>query len=132
MRLSFILLTAASAQALQGRASIVQFHDALLAGQDARDALDQLELMETGVGATPDVLTYALVASALLDADLEAEADDVLARGAAYSKKRAAYRKPTKRGVVAAAAASLGQPLHEDEQRTSTCSPSRSRTACSR
>jgi hypothetical protein len=120
-----ILLTAASVTSLQGRPAVVQFHEALLAGLDARDALARLESMEN---ATPDVVTYALVASSLLDADLEAEADDVLARGAAYSKKRAAYRKPTKRGVVAAAAASLGQPLHEDEQRTSTCSPSRSRT----
>ena len=113
------------ASALQGRPAVVEFHNALLNGLDATDALARLESMEN---ATPDVVTYSLVAASLLDADLEAEADDVLARGAAFSKRRAAYRKPTKRGVVAAAAASLGQPLHEDEQRTSTCSPSRSRT----
>ena len=120
MRLSFILLTAASAKALQGRASIVQFHDALLAGLDARDALARLESMEN---ATPDIVTYSLVAASLLDAGLDDDADDVLARGAAFSKKRAAYRKPTKRGVVAAAAASLGQPLHEDEQVLAVAKP---------
>ena len=73
--------------------------------------------------ATPDVVTYSLVAATLLDADLEAEADDVLARGAAFSKRRAAYRKPTKRGVVAAAAASLGQPLYEDDQLIAVAKP---------
>ena len=110
MRLSFILLTAASAKALQGRASIVQFHDALLAGLDARDALARLESMEN---ATPDVVTYSLVAATLLDAGLDDDADDVLARGAAFSKKRSAYRKPTKRAVVSKAAAGLER-LHED------------------
>ena len=104
MRLSFILLTAASAKALQGRASIVQFHDALLAGLDARDALARLESMEN---ATPEIVTYSLVAASLLDAGLDDDADDVLARGAAFSKKRAAYRKPTKRAVVSKAAAGL-------------------------
>ena len=69
--------------------------------------------METGVGATPDVVTYSLVAATLLDAGLEAEADGVLERGAAFSKKRAAYRKPTKRAVVSKAAAGLTR-LHED------------------
>ena len=59
---------------------------------DATDALDQLESMETGVGATPDVVTYSLVAATLLDAGLNEDANDVLARGAAFSKKRAAYR----------------------------------------
>ena len=110
MRLSFILLTAASAKALQGRASIVQFHDALLAGLDARDALARLESMEN---ATPDVVTYSLVAATLLDAGLDEDADDVLARGAAFSKKLSAYRKPTKRAVVSKAAAGLER-LHED------------------
>ena len=109
MRLSFILLTAASAKALQGRASIVQFHEALLAGLDARDALARLESMEN---ATPDVVTYSLVAASLLDAGLDEDADDVLERGAAFSKKRAAYRKPTKRAVVSKAAAGLVR-LHE-------------------
>ena len=110
MRLSFILFTAASARALQGRPAVVQFHDALLAGLDARDALARLESMEN---ATPDVVTYSLVAATLLDAGLDDDADDVLARGAAFSKKRAAYRKPTKRAVVSKAAASLER-LHED------------------
>ena len=110
MRLSLVLLAAASAQALQGRASIVQFHDALLAGLDARDALARLESMEN---ATPDVVTYSLVAATLLDAGLDEDADDVLARGAAFSKKRSAYRKPTKRAVVSKAAAGLER-LHED------------------
>ena len=110
MWLGIILLTAASGHALQGRPAVVQFHEALLAGLDARDALARLESMEN---ATPDVVTYSLVAATLLDAGLDDDADDVLARGAAFSKKRAAYRKPTKRGVVAAAAASLER-LHED------------------
>ena len=101
------------ASALQGRPAVVHFHDALLAGQDARDALARLDSMETGVGATPDVVTYSLVAATLLDAGLEAEADGVLERGAAFSKKRAAYRKPTKRAVVSKAAAGLTR-LHED------------------
>ena len=115
--------SASALSALKGRAAVVHFHDALLAGLDARDALARLELMETGVGATPDVVTYSLVAAACLDENRAAEADDVLARGAAFSKKRAAYRKPTKRGVVAAAAASLGQPLHEDEQTIAVAKP---------
>ena len=76
--------------------------------------MDQLESMETGAGATPDVVTYSLVAAACLDEGLQAEADGVLERGAAFSKKRSAYRKPTKRAVVAAAAASL-ECLHEDD-----------------
>jgi 23S rRNA-/tRNA-specific pseudouridylate synthase len=113
MWLGIIVLTATSGHALQGRPAVVQFHEALLAGLDARDALARLESMKN---ATPDVVTYSLVAASLLDAGLDEDADDVLERGAAFSKKRAAYRKPTKRGVVAAAAASLGQPLHEDEQ----------------
>ena len=112
MWLGIILLTAASGHALQGRPAVVQFHEALLAGLDAREALARLESMEN---ATPDVVTYSLVAATLLDAGLDEDADGVLERGAAFSKKRAAYRKPTKRGVVAAAAASLGQPLHEDD-----------------
>ena len=111
------------ASALQGfRPAVVQFHDALLAGMDATDALDQLESMETGVGATPDVVTYSLVAATLLDAGLNEDADDVLARGAAFSKKRAAYRKPTKRAVVSKAAAGLTR-LHEDDQLIAVSKP---------
>ena len=120
MRLLLTLLAAAKTIALQGRPAVVQFHEALLAGLDARDALARLESMEN---ATPDVVTYSLVAATLLDAGLDDDADDVLARGAAFSKKRAAYRKPTKRGVVAAAAASLGQPLHEDEHVLAVAKP---------
>ena len=110
MRLLFTLLAAAKTLALQGRPAVVQFHEALLAGLDARDALARLESMEN---ATPDVVTYSLVAANLLDAGLDEDADDVLARGAAFSKKRAAYRKPTKRAVVSKAAAGLTR-LHED------------------
>ena len=110
MRLLFTLLAAAKTLALQGRPAVVQFHEALLAGLDARDALARLESMEN---ATPDVVTYSLVAATLLDAGLDEDADDVLARGAAFSKKRAAYRKPTKRAVVSKAAAGLTR-LHED------------------
>ena len=110
MRLLLTLLAAAKTIALQGRPAVVQFHEALLAGLDARDALARLESMEN---ATPDVVTYSLVAATLLDAGLDDDADEVLARGAAFSKKRAAYRKPTKRGVVAAAAREL-EHLHED------------------
>ena len=120
MRLLLTLLAAAKTIALQGRPAVVQFHEALLAGLDARDALARLESMEN---ATPDVVTYSLVAATLLDAGLDEDADDVLTRGAAFSKKRAAYRKPTKRGVVAAAAASLGQPLHEDENVLAVAKP---------
>ena len=105
--------SASALSALKGRPAVVHFHDALLAGQDARDALARLESMETGVGATPDVVTYSLVAAACLDEGLEDEADGVLERGAAFSKKRAAYRKPTKRAVVSKAAAGLTR-LHED------------------
>ena len=105
--------SASALSALKGRPAVVHFHDTLLAGQDARDALARLESMETGVGATPDVVTYSLVAAACLDEGLEDEADGVLERGAAFSKRRAAYRKPTKRGVVAAAAREL-ECLHED------------------
>ena len=112
--------SASALSALKGRAAVVHFHDALLAGLDARDALARLESMEN---ATPDVVTYSLVAATLLDAGLDEDADNVLARGAAFSKKRAAYRKPTKRGVVAAAAASLGQPLHEDDQMIAVSKP---------
>ena len=120
MRLLLTLLAAAKTIALQGRPAVVQFHEALLAGLDARDALARLESMEN---ATPDVVTYSLVAASLLDAGLDDDADDVLARGAAFSKKRAAYRKPTKRGVIAAAAASLGQPLHDDEHVLAVAKP---------
>ena len=124
------------ASALQGRPAVVHFHDALLAGQDARDALARLDSMETGVGATPDVVTYSLVAATLLDAGLEAEADGVLERGAAFSKKRAAYRKPTKRAVVSKAAAGpwfrRPRPVSRVSTRTRICSPSPSRTAFSR
>jgi len=105
--------SASALSALKGRTAVVHFHDALLAGQDARDALARLESMETGVGATPDVVTYSLVAAACLDEGREDEADGVLERGAAFSKKRAAYRKPTKRAVVSKAAAGLVR-LHED------------------
>ena len=120
MRLLLTLLAAAKTIALQGRPAVVQFHEALLAGLDARDALARLESMEN---ATPDIVTYSLVAASLLDAGLDDDADDVLARGAAFSKKRAAYRKPTKRAVVAAAAASLGKPLHEDEHVLAVAKP---------
>ncbi len=98
------------ASALQGRPAVVEFHNALLNGLDATDALARLDSMEN---ATPDVVTYSLVAAACLDEGLEAEADGVLERGATFSKKRAAYRKPTKRAVVSKAAASLER-LHED------------------
>jgi len=101
--------SASALSALKGRAAVVHFHDALLAGLDARDALARLESMEN---ATPDVVTYSLVAATLLDAGLDEDADDVLERGAAFSKKRAAYRKPTKRAVVSKAAAGLVR-LHE-------------------
>ena len=104
MWLLFTLLATANTIAIQGRPAVVQFHEALLAGLDARDALARLESMEN---ATPDVVTYSLVAATLLDAGLDDDADDVLARGAAFSKKRAAYRKPTKRAVVSKAAAGL-------------------------
>ena len=107
------------ASALQGRPAVVEFHNALLSGLDASDALARLDSMGN---ATPDVVTYSLVAAACLDEGLEA-ADGVLERGAAFSKKRAAYRKPTKRGVVAAAAASLGQPLYEDDQLIAVAKP---------
>ena len=110
MWLLFTLLAATKTLALQGRPAVVQFHDALLAGLDASEALARLESMEN---ATPDVVTYSLVAATLLDAGLDDDADDVLARGAAFSKKRSAYRKPTKRAVVSKAAAGL-ECLHED------------------
>ena len=79
MRLLLTLLAAAKTIALQGRPAVVQFHEALLAGLDARDALARLESMEN---ATPDVVTYSLVAATLLDAGLDDDADDVLARAA--------------------------------------------------
>jgi len=113
--------SASALSALKGRAAVVQFHDALLNGLDATDALARLESMEAGVGATPDVLTYSLVAAACLDEGLEA-ADDVLERGAAFSKKRAPYRKPTKRAVVAAAARELER-LHEDSSVIAVAKP---------
>ena len=71
MWLGIILLTAASGHALQGRPAVVQFHEALLAGLDAREALARLESMEN---ATPDVVTYSLVAATLLDAGLDDDA----------------------------------------------------------
>jgi len=97
----------------------VEFHNALLNGLDATDALARLESMEN---ATPDVVTYSLVAATLLDAGLDEDADDVLARGAAFSKKRAAYRKPTKRAVVSKAAAGLTR-LHEDDHAIAVSKP---------
>ena len=72
MWLGIIVLTATSGHALQGRPAVVQFHEALLAGLDARDALARLESMEN---ATPDVVTYSLVAGTLLDAGLDDDAD---------------------------------------------------------
>ena len=110
------------ASALQGRPAVVHFHDALLSGLDASDALARLDSMEIGVGATPDVVTYSLVAAACLDEGLKAEADGVLERGAAFSKKRAAYRKPTKRAVVSKAAAGLVH-LHEDKDLLAVSKP---------
>ena len=106
--------SASALSALKGRPAVVQFHDALLNGLDATDALARLESMETGAGATPDVVTYSLVAATLLDAGPGEDADGVPERGATFSKKRAAYRKPTKRAVVSKAAAGL-ECLHEDE-----------------
>ena len=111
--------SASALSALKGRAAVVHSHDALLAGLDARDALARLESMEN---ATPDVVTYSLVAATLLDAGLDEDADDVLERGAAFSKKRAAYRKPTKRAVVSKAAAGLVH-LHEDKDLLAVSKP---------
>ncbi|KAH8065410.1 pseudouridine synthase [Aureococcus anophagefferens] len=51
-----------------------------------------------------------------------AEADAVLARGAAFSKARAAYRKPPKRGVLDRAAAAL-EVLHEDDRVIAVAKP---------
>ena len=66
-----------------GRPAVVHFHDALLAGQDARGMRwNNLNRWETGVGGTPDVVTYSLVAAACLDeGSAEPEADGVLERG---------------------------------------------------
>ena len=49
--------SASALSALKGRAAVVQFHDALLNGLDATDALARLDSMEN---ATPDVVTTAL------------------------------------------------------------------------
>ena len=46
------------ASALQGRPAVVVFHNALLSGLDATDALARLDSMETGVGATPDAIYF--------------------------------------------------------------------------
>ncbi|KAH8057885.1 pseudouridine synthase [Aureococcus anophagefferens] len=77
--------------------------------------------MEAGGPAAPDLVTYALVAAACLD-EGRAEADAVLARGAAFSKTRAAYRKPPKRGVLDRAAAAL-EVLHEDDRVIAVAKP---------
>ena len=124
MRLLCVGALVAGGRALSSspRAAAVEFHDALLSGAvDARAAVARLEAMEAGGPAAPDLVTYALVASVCLD-EGRAEADAVLARGAAFSKARAAYRKPAKRGVLDRAAAAL-EVLHEDDRVIAVAKP---------
>mmetsp|Transcript_26917 Transcript_26917/g.80693 ORF Transcript_26917/g.80693 Transcript_26917/m.80693 type:complete len:321 (+) Transcript_26917:297-1259(+) len=122
--LSLLLLGSARALSLSpGRAQAVEFHGRLLDGAvSAQDAVAMLERMEAGAEkATPDVVTYSLVAAQCLDEAVDADA--LLARGAKASKRQAPYLRPPKRRDVQRFASTLDV-LHEDDAIIAVAKPS--------
>ena len=98
--------------ALQGGPAVVQFHDALLAGLDARDALARLESMETAT--TPDVVTYSLVAAALLSMRVSTRTRTTCWRAAPRSPRNARPTASRRNEASSPRRARELERLHED------------------